>query len=191
MSAEIVDIATAEGTDPEDRGRAIISTIGQDKPGLVSGITSLVTNLQLSIDDSRMSILGGDFAVLMSVTGSNVALASLESQLNDYCTVQGLVYLFRRSGERTPVNALPYLVTVTAMDHPGIVRSVASFFSDRGINILELSTETQPAPHTGTPMFSLQMTVEIPTDKNAAALKRTFAEFCIDQDLDGEMEAES
>lgn len=191
MTADVVAISSADQPDPDGQGRAIVSTIGRDQPGLVSGISSLVTALNLSIDDSRMSILGGDFAVLMSVTGSMTALASLETELHDYCNARGMAYLFRRSGERQPISALPYIVTVTAMDHPGIVRDVAAFFSERSINILELTTETQPAPHTGTPMFSLKMTVEMPTTENMAQLKRTFQSFCIDQDLDGEMELES
>ncbi len=191
MSADIVDITASEGSDPEDPGRAIISTIGQDRPGLVSGISTLITDLNLSIDDSRMSILGGDFAVLMSVTGSPTALVNLEAQLRDYCDTQGMAFLFRRSSERQAVDAVPYAVTVTAMDHPGIVRSVASFFSQRSINILELNTETQPAAHTGTPIFSLHMTVEIPSAKNAAELTAAFEEFCIEQDLDGEIRSQA
>ncbi|MGI9325542.1 MAG: glycine cleavage system protein R [Pseudomonadales bacterium] len=191
MSANVVDITTTEGSDPDGLSRAIISTIGQDRPGLVSGITTLITDLQLSIDDSRMSILGGDFAVLMSVTGSTAALANLEGRLRDYCDSQGMAFLFRHSSERQAVDATPYVVTVTAMDHPGIVRSVASFFSQRSINILELSTETQPAAHTGTPIFSLHMTVELPSASNAAELTSAFEEFCLEQDLDGEFQSQA
>lgn len=187
MSANVVDINSADNPDPNAPRRATISTIGQDRPGLVSGITALVTQLNLSIDDSRMSILGGDFAVLMSVIGPASALASLEAALQDYCTEQGMAYLFRLGGDRQPVDAVPYNVQVTAMDHPGIVRKVAAFFSDRGINILELNTETEPAPHTGTPIFSLNMTVEMPAQEDAPQLKQSFQEFCIDEDLDGEM----
>ncbi len=189
MSSKVVDIASAEDTDPSRIGRAVISTIGQDRPGLVSELTERVTALSLSIDDSRMSILGGEFAVLMSVTGTVTNLASLEAQLNDYCRTKGLACLFRRSSDRIPVNALPYQVAVTAMDHPGIVHRVAAFFSNQGINIVDLRTETAPAPHTGTPLFSLVMTIELAPDAHGPAVKAAFSEFCLEEDLDGEMDA--
>lgn len=187
MSEKVVAIADA--SDPNRIGRAVISTIGQDRPGLVSELTEHVTALKLSIDDSRMSILGGEFAVLMSVKGAVAALASLEVQLGEYCSANGLACLFRRSTDRGPVNALPYRVSVTAMDHPGIVHRVADFFSNQGINIVDLRTETAPAPHTGTPLFSLAMTIELSARSSGPQLEASFGEFCVDEDLDGEMEA--
>lgn len=189
MSEKVVDIADAAGSDPNRIGRAVISTIGQDRPGLVSELTERVTALKLSIDDSRMSILGGEFAVLMSVKGTVTALASLEAELSAYCTANGLACLFRRSTDRGPVDAMPYRVAVTTMDHPGIVHRVADFFSNQGVNIVDLRTETAPAPHTGTPLFSLAMTIELPAHSNGAKLQASFQEFCDDQDLDGEMVA--
>lgn len=169
------------------QGRAIISTIGHDRPGLVSGLASLVTELGLSIEDSRMSALGGEFAVMMSVTGASQALATLETQLAEYCKAQALAFMFRGGSERRSASATTYEVTVTAMDHPGIVRSVAAFFSDRQLNIRDLATDTEPAPHTGTPLFNLQMTVEVPVDTDSAVLLARFADFCAEEDLDGKV----
>lgn len=167
--------------------RAIISTIGQDRPGLVTELTALVNNCGLSVEDSRMAVLGGEFAVLMSVTGQDTGLSQLQTDLASYCTDQGIESIYRRTTDRTPVTALPYWVTVTAMDHPGIVTSVANFFSDRGINVLQLDTDAQPAPHTGTPMFNLSLTIAVPADENASRLRAQFEAFCEVEDLDGEL----
>ena len=189
MSDKVIDIGKADASDPNRIGRAVISTIGQDRPGLVSELTERVTALKLSIDDSRMSILGGEFAVLMSVKGTVTALASLETELSNYCEAHSLACLFRRSTDRGPVDALPYRVDVSAMDHPGIVHRVADFFSNQGINIVDLRTETTPAAHTGTPLFSLSMTIELPARANGPQLEVSFQTFCEEEDLDGEMAA--
>jgi len=170
-------------------GKAIISTIGQDRPGLVTELTALVLALGQSVEDSRMTVLGGEFAVLMAVTGNDADLDRLQAQLNEHCAAAGMECLYRRTTHRANIKALPYWVSVTAMDHPGIVTRVANFFSDRGINILQLDTDAQPAPHTGTPMFNLSMTVAVPAGENAARLRHQFEEFCEQQDLDGELEA--
>ena len=141
--------------------------------------------LGLSIDDSRMAVLGGEFAVLMSVAGDDDALAELDQRLTELAEASDFAYLFRRTVERTTARNLPYQVRVVAMDHPGIVHGIASFFSARDINIRELETETEHAPHTGTPIFKLVMTVEVPQGTKVAQLKNEFAAFCEERDLDG------
>ncbi len=170
--------------------RAVISTIGDDRPGIVNELTKVVLELNISVEDSRMTVLGGEFAVLMSVTGLEASLATLETNLTEFCKETGLVHLFRLTEDRgARKHSIPYQVTVVAMDHPGIVHNVAAFFSSQEINIRDLKTDTQRAPHTGTPIFNLSLTVEIPTEVKVNELRREFEEFCTERDLDGEMVA--
>jgi glycine cleavage system transcriptional repressor len=164
---------------------AVISTIGRDRPGIVNELSETVFGLGLSIEDSRMTVLGGEFAVLMSVVGDEAALSELDGKLGELARAAEFAYLFRRTGERAAVRSLPYHVRVVAMDHPGIVHRIAGFFSSRGINIRELETETERAPHTGTPIFNLEMTVEVPAGTKVAQLRSEFETFCEERDLDG------
>lgn len=169
--------------------RAVIATLGPDRPGLVNELSELVHGLALNIDDSRMTVLGGEFAVLMSVAGETGALDALEQQLAELAERSGQMHLFRRTADREPSSALPCRVTVVAMDHPGIVRSVAGFFSGRGINIRDLETATEPAPHTGTPIFNLEMVIDLPAGQKLSTLRQAFVAFCDDEDLDGSLSA--
>jgi len=165
--------------------RAVISTIGRDRPGIVNELSQTVSDLGLSIEDSRMTVLGGEFAVLMSVVGEERALGELDQRLTGLAEAADFAYLFRRTAERSQGRNLPYQVRVVAMDHPGIVHGIASFFSARNINIRELETETEHAPHTGTPIFNLTMTVEVPHGTKVAQLRNEFEAFCEERDLDG------
>ena len=168
--------------------RAVISTIGKDRPGIVNDIAQIVHDLNLSIEDSRMTVLGGEFAVLMSVAGGALPLQRLETKLGKLAEQLHLAFLFRRTSTRESVQGrIPYTVSVTAMDHPGIVYRVASFFSSQNINIYNLDTVTEPAPHTGTPIFSLVMEVEVPPEIRIVELRDSFFYFCDDHDLDGEL----
>ncbi len=170
--------------------RAVISTIGQDRPGMVNELTEIVHEFNLNIEDSRMTVLGGEFAVLMSVTGDDADLSALERALQRFCESANMAHLFRRTADRKPEQSLPYRVRVVAMDHPGIVRGIAGFFSNRQINIRELETETERAAHTGTPIFNLTMTVEVPAGIKIARLRDEFEAFCEAGDLDGELVAD-
>lgn len=169
--------------------RAVLSAIGEDRPGIVSALAAMVKELELNIDDSRMTVLGGEFAVLMSVAGADEAVVALEPRLAELCEQLGLAHLFRLTRDRTAAQGLPYRVRVKAMDHPGIVQRIAGFFSDRNINIEELKTETQHAAHTGTPIFNLEMTVHVPAGTGARALRQDFDAFCDERDLDGSLDA--
>ena len=168
--------------------RAVIAAIGEDRPGIVSEISGLVDELKLSIEDSRMTVLGGEFAVLMSVKGGTLHLQRLETKLGKLAARMELAFLFRRTEQRENVRGrVPYTASVTALDHPGIVHQVAAFFSCQNINIHNLDTVTEPAPHTGTPIFSLVMEIEVPPDVRIVELRDSFFYFCDDHDLDGEL----
>lgn len=175
---------------PHEMRRAVISTIGRDRPGIINELSELAAELELNIDDSRMTGIGEEFAALVSLTGSESALVAFEAKLNALAESKGFNCLFRLTGEREPpAAALPYRVNLSAMDHPGIVYRVTGFFSSRRINIQDLQTATQRAPHTGTPLFSVAMTIEVPSSVKIRALKDAFERFCAEQDLDGEISA--
>ena len=168
--------------------RAVIATIGEDRPGIVDAISGVVAELNLSIEDSRMTVLGGEFAVLMSVAGGTLPLQRLETKLGKLAEKMDLAFLFRRTARRDSVEGrVPYTVSVTAMDHPGIVHQVAGFFLSQNINIYNLDTVTECAAHTGTPIFSLVMEIEVPPEIRIVELRDSFFYFCDDHDLDGEL----
>ena len=100
----------------------------------------------------------------------------------------GLSLTVRRTRMRNPQTTLPYEVEVVALDHPGIVKNLAGFFAQREINIEELSTDTYPAPHTGSPMFSVHMTVGVPPGSSLVALREEFLLLCDSLNLDGSLE---
>lgn len=167
----------------------VISALGQDRPGIVRNLTQPITELSANILDSRMTILGGEFAVLMMVEGSWDTIAKLEAQLPALEKKLELTLISKRtSSQRQENNSLPYAINVIALDNPGIVSQLAEFFSNRHINIQDLHTDSYHAAHTGTPMFSATMTVNIPANTSIARLREEFLDFCDGMNLDGLME---
>jgi glycine cleavage system transcriptional repressor len=133
--------------------------------------------------------LGGQCAILMLVSGTWDALSKLEGQLAGVGRDLGLTIVHKRTKERKQLKPMvPYQVEVVAMDHPGIVKNLSNFFSRNGINIEQLSTDTYPAPHTGTPMFSVVMTVGIPADVHISRLRGDFLDYCDELNLDAVFE---
>jgi glycine cleavage system transcriptional repressor len=163
----------------------VITALGEDRTGLVDRLSGKLADSGCNIEESRMAVLGGKFALVMLVSGPWNALSRLEGQLGPLGEQLGLTVIHERTRKREHTRpAVPYSVEVVAMDHPGIVHDLAAFFSRNGINIEELQTNTYPAPHTGTPMFSVTMTVGIPADTHIPTLRGNFLDYCDDLNLD-------
>jgi glycine cleavage system transcriptional repressor len=168
--------------------KLVISALGADRPGIVDEISNIIYKHSLNIEDSRMTILGGEFAILLLVSGEQSSIDAIQTQVNEIGQALQMRLMIKLTSESTPIeDAIPYAVEVTALDHPGIVNNISSFFSQRGINIVNLHTESYSAPHTGTPMFALHMTIGISADTNIAKLRDAFMQACEELNLDAEM----
>ncbi len=167
----------------------VITASGEDQIGLVEKLSSHITETGCNIEQSRMGVLGGQFALIMRVTGSWSALAKLENQLAPLGEQLGLSIIHKRTRDQeAEVPLIPYQVDAVALDHPGIVHRLAQFFARQGINIEELETDTYRAPHTGTPMFSVHMTVGVPARTHIATLRDDFLDYCDELNLDATLE---
>jgi len=167
----------------------VISALGADRPGIVDKLSQAILDNGCSIADSRMTVLGGEFAIILLISGQWNTLAKLEQMLPTLAQQLKLTITPKRTDQhQAEQSLLSYMVEVIAIDHPGIVHHLANFFSTRGINIQELNTTSYAAAHTGTPMFSLHMTVNVPAETHIATLREEFLDFCEGRNLDAVIE---
>lgn len=167
----------------------VLSALGADRPGIVNRLSRAILDSGCNIEDSRMAVLGEEFALIVMISGTWDAIAKIEAMVPKLESSLELTVTVRRTAERARgAGTIPYMVDVIAMDHPGIVHDVAAFFSDRQINIEEMSTGSYAAAHTGTPMFSLALVISIPAEIHIARLRDEFMDFCDELNLDAVME---
>lgn len=167
----------------------VVSALGADQPGIVTELTGLATDAGCNIADSRMSVLGSEFALIMMLGGEWNALAKFEHSLPALAQKLGLTTMLKRTSLPAPqITLVPYDCHVVGLDTPGIVCEMANFFSAQAINIVALATDNYAAPHTGAPMVRLFMTINIPKEIHIADLREQFLMFCDDLNLDAIME---
>lgn len=167
----------------------VISALGKDRSGIVDEFSKAILDIGCNITDSRMTVLGGEFAILLMVEGNWNTLGRLEAAIPALEQQLDLTIIVKRTEGRDRSDpSLPYVVDVVSLDHPGIVHQLANFFSKRKINIEDMATTSYAAPHTGTVMFSVHMTVGIPADIHIASLRDDFMEFCDAINLDAIIE---
>lgn len=164
----------------------VISAIGTDRTGVVQDISKVILGCGGNIEESRMTTLGSEFAVLMLVSGNWHTLTRLEKGLEKLAEGDGLAFSIRKTDERPARDdRMPYAVDVISLDQQGIVFNLANFFASREVEIADVATRSYAAAHTGAPMFAIQMAVNVPSDVNLAQLRDDFADMCDRLNLDG------
>lgn len=167
----------------------VLSAVGTDRSGVVKDISKAILDCGGNIEESRMAALGSEFAVLLLISGNWHTLAKLEKTLDELTNKHGLTINIKKTGERgDQVDCLPYGVDVVCLDQPGIVFHLSEFFAARNIEIADLATRKYAAAHTGAPMFSVQMTVNIPASAPIAQLRDDFLDLCEQLNLDSILE---
>lgn len=143
---------------------AVLTITGPDRVGIADDIAKLVGTAGANIEESKMAVLGGDFAVIMLISAKEETINYLEGQLSGMEKEMHLHAELRRTEGREKKSGqfLPYLLESVSIDSPGIVSALTHLLRKYEINIEELDTFTTPAPWTGTPMFTLKALVIVP-----------------------------
>ncbi len=172
---------------PNERWHVLITAVGSDRPGIVDDLSGWVYEAGGNIEDSRMALLGGEFAIVMLVSGGPQCRRKIDEGRAAFEKRSGLA-LFLRAGPAAPPSppkpALPYSLTATALDHPGILHQVSTLLRSHFINIVDATTRTTPAPFTGTPTFHLEIEMTIPSDVSIVRLREELAELGKRENID-------
>jgi len=165
----------------------VLSALGADRPGLVAEMTHYLAERGVNIEDSRMAVLGGEFGILVLISGSETAIARVIGDKQELEAKTKLGILVRRTKspeEHRRASVIPCIVTADAIDHEGIVRAVALAISHMGINIVSLETTTYNAPVTGSPLFRLEAHIDLPQGISVAQFRRQMEDVAQRESLD-------
>ena len=102
----------------------IISTIGSDRPGIVSEMTSLITSYGGNVEESRMSKMGSDFAIIMLIRVLGKKNDSLKTALN---SLDDLEISIKETQKHERFNN-QYKISLNGADNEGIVNVLSKFF---------------------------------------------------------------
>src|ERR1700730_8488448 len=75
----------------------VLSALGPDRPGLVAEVTGYLTEHGTNVEDSRMAVLGGEFGILVLVSGTPDRIASVEDDHEALSDKTGLSVMLRRT----------------------------------------------------------------------------------------------
>jgi glycine cleavage system transcriptional repressor len=154
-----------------------LSAIGHDRSGFVADLAELIYECDCNLEDSSMTVLGSEFAVLLLLSGQG---ADVERRLSSACKrlewEKRLTVFFRPLENEPPPSGtgeriVVYKLHATGVDKAGIVARVARCLADHGINITQMQTHSQPEPGSGTAIYTMQITMDVPVSVGVSALR--------------------
>jgi glycine cleavage system transcriptional repressor len=153
-----------------------LSAIGKDRPGIVAEVSGLIYECGGNLEDSSMTRLGEQFALLILLSGSGEEFSyrlttgckrlEWEKHLSIFLTP--LEAGEGKPGEKDRLD--PYELSTTGMDRMGIVHRVSRLLADHGINIADMHTKAAPSPESGTPIFTMKILLEVPVSVSPQTL---------------------
>ena len=155
--------------------RWIVTALGQDRPGIVSGVTEALYRMGCNLEDSAMTRLEGEFAIMLifsSPPGKGQAVLErgfrpLERRL------KLAIHLKPLAGRETAspkASGTPFMVSVYGADRPGIVFHVSKALAAKRLNITDVQTHRSVGRKGGRSLYMLLLEVEAPP-RAASSLK--------------------
>ena len=150
-----------------------LSALGRDRPGIVAEVTGVLVEHGVNVEDSRMAILRGQFAMVLLLSApGGLDRRGVEEDLHGVRTRLGLeaVTLADLSeGDASPASgsAATHIVSVYGADHPGIVHAVAAALAERGVNITDLTTRLVDEPGED-PLYAMELEIALPGSSRRA-----------------------
>jgi len=159
----------------------VLTAIGDDKPGLVEQLSTVISRHNGNWLESSMSHLAGKFAGIVCVSVDENDLDALQ---RDLAALPGLRITAEVSGE-PPAEARRRLTLVlVGHDRIGIVREVAQVLARHAVNVEELNTHTASAPMSAEILFHATAELTASPDLDSSALVRELEQISNDLIVD-------
>jgi glycine cleavage system transcriptional repressor len=161
-----------------------VTAIGADRPGIAAAVAKVLFAHGGNVEDSRMAILGGNFAMMLIVDlPENADARALEQALGEPAGALDLIVAVRPVAEASKEHAegSAYVVTVYGADKPGIVYRVCETLASHRVNVTDLATRVVAGEQ---PVYVMILEATVPAGADVAAveadLKALSAELAVD-----------
>lgn len=167
----------------------VITAVGRDRPGLVDALAGRLLDAGANVADSRMVNLRGQFALILLIEAPDNVIHELSNTLVETGRELGLVVNVppQAKAEFVPRDAIPFRLRAFAMDQPGIVHRITHLLNHHGANIEELQTRLEPGSYTGTPLFTMELRMTVPSAVPVRVLRQQLEELCDSLNCDVEL----
>ena len=174
-----------------ERMYRVVTAVGRDRSGLVERVSTVIHELGGNLEDSRMAILGGEFALVLLYSALEPQTSRIETELCQLESTLGLTVSVRNTAPPSEqVHFQSYQLRVNGFDRSGIVAHVSAVLSRHEVNVAALDSNVRFAPLSGTPLFQLRARLQVPSSVGLSRLREALSELCDQESLDYQLDAD-
>ncbi len=166
----------------------ILTFIGDDRPGLVEQLSSVIESNRGNWHESRLSQLGGKFAGLVLISLPDQTGTQLEADLKALTSGGLSVRVTPTSNAASIHDGRDITLTVIGPDRPGIVREISRALAEQNINVVEMDSQVDSAPMSAEMMFKARIDATVPQSTDLEALTDTLEEIANHMTLEIDLE---
>ena len=144
----------------------IMTAFSKDRPGIVADVTEVLYEHGCNLEDSTMTNMLDEFAIILLFTGKG---DGLEEKLSGDCRrlerEKGIT-AFIRPVEAEDKGKLAGVTTKTinveGIDQTGIVFKISRYLANNEVNIESLTSRRTTSPESGTALYFMEIKVQVP-----------------------------
>lgn len=167
--------------------KAVISVLGQDRPGIIAAVTAILFTLGCNIENINQTILQSEFSGIFIVStppdiSNNKLCSELENGMSDMNLHVHVKPLEHKescfSGERCE----PFVITTIGPDRKGLVAGITAVIAKHGVNVTNLKAVFKGGDNPSDNIMIYEVDVPDNTDQNMlrAELRRKASELELD-----------
>jgi glycine cleavage system transcriptional repressor len=142
-----------------------ITAVGKDRPGIVAAVSRVLLNKGCNIEDSSMTILCGEFAMILIVSlDKSCSFQSLKTALDKTAKRMNMFIALKElkatALQRMPTHNRAFVISVLGADKPGIVHQVSQLLAHHRVNITDLDTRLIGTKKS--PVYAMIVEIQLP-----------------------------
>jgi glycine cleavage system transcriptional repressor len=159
-----------------------LAAIGRDRPGIVAGVAKVLFELGCNVEDSSMTLLRGNFAMMLVVAcPDGLDPVAVEARLRPVCEEMGLTFSVLEVDDRRGVPRPTHVLTVYGADKPGILFRTCELLANESINITDLDSRLVGDADA---LYAVLFELEVPDTADVSELDRRLQQLASEVGVD-------
>ena len=123
--------------------KAIISVLGQDRPGIIAAVTGILFNCDCNVENVSQTILQAEFSGIFIVSmPDGFSATELQTRLREGAANMNLHIHVRDIVQHNPdpifIDAESFVITARGPDRKGLVANISEVIAGFGVNVTNL-----------------------------------------------------
>jgi glycine cleavage system transcriptional repressor len=133
----------------------MLTLVGEERPGIVAGVTKILHDLGYDLGEVAMMRLGGNFSFMMMIhhpqerDGQDVV-----AKISEHCHLH--INLEKMKGGLLRRVQKNMRVSITGSDRPGIVAEVTRLLTDQGVVIIDMQSDACGSAQSPIPVMHIE-----------------------------------